>query len=169
MDEGAERVVLFGASMGGGIVAAFLERSDRADVVAGIVLDAPMLDLDATVDHGAAQRELPVVGALPDGLTSIAEWIADRRFDLDWAAVDHLRGLARGACPGLPRHGRRPGADLDHRRVRGRSARPRAGRPRRGRGTRAVVERRSARLRAARVGLPRLRHGAEPPSSCATD
>jgi uncharacterized protein len=89
---GAERVVLFGASMGGGIVAAFLERSDRADVVAGVVLDAPMLDLDATVDHGAAQRELPVIGGLPDVLTSTAEWIAGRRYDLDWAAVDHLPG-----------------------------------------------------------------------------
>jgi pimeloyl-ACP methyl ester carboxylesterase len=87
---GAERVVLFGASMGGGIVAAFLERSDRADVVAGVVLDAPMLDLDATVDHGAAQRELPVIGALPDALTSTAEWIAGWRYGLDWAAVDHL-------------------------------------------------------------------------------
>lgn len=88
--EGAERVVLFGASMGGGIVAAFLERSDRADVVAGVVLDAPMLDLDATVDHGAAQRELPVIGALPDFLTSTAEWLAGLRYGLDWAAVDHL-------------------------------------------------------------------------------
>jgi uncharacterized protein len=88
--EGAERVVLFGASMGGGIVAAFLDRSDRADVVSGVVLDAPMLDLDATVEHGAAQRELPVIGALPDALTSVAEWIAGWRFDLDWDAVDHL-------------------------------------------------------------------------------
>ena len=87
---GAERVVLFGASMGGGIVAAFLERSDRADVVAGVVLDSPMLDLDATVDHGAAQRELPVIGALPGTLTSVAEWIAGRRYHLDWEAVDHL-------------------------------------------------------------------------------
>ncbi len=90
VDGGAERVVLFGASMGGGIVAAFLERSDRADLVAGVVLDAPMLDLEATVDHGAAQRELPVIGALPDALTAVAEWIAGRRFDLDWDAVDHL-------------------------------------------------------------------------------
>lgn len=88
--EGAERVVLFGASMGGGIVAAFLERSDRADVVVGVVLDAPMLDLDATVDHRAAQRELPGIGTLPDVLTSVAEWIAGWRYDLDWAAVDHL-------------------------------------------------------------------------------
>jgi pimeloyl-ACP methyl ester carboxylesterase len=87
---GAERLVLFGASMGGGIVAAFLERSDRADVVAGVVLDAPMLDLDATVAHGAAQRELPVIGALPHGLTSTAEWLAAWRYDLDWDAVDHL-------------------------------------------------------------------------------
>lgn len=90
VDEGAERVVLFGASMGGGVVAAFLERSARAGVVRGVVLDAPMLDLDATVEHGAAQRELPVIGTLPGVLTSTAEWIAGWRYDLDWAAVDHL-------------------------------------------------------------------------------
>ena len=88
---GAERVVLFGASMGGAIVAGFLERSDRAEVVSGVVLDAPMLDLDATVDHGAAQRTLPVVGTpVPDLLTTTAQWIAGWRYDLDWDAVDYL-------------------------------------------------------------------------------
>jgi pimeloyl-ACP methyl ester carboxylesterase len=90
VDRGARSVVLFGASMGGGIVAAFLERSDRADVVTGVVLDAPMLDLAATVEHGAAQRELPVIGALPGVLTETAEWLAGRRYDLDWDAVDYL-------------------------------------------------------------------------------
>ena len=89
-ERGADRVVLYGASMGGGIVAAFLERSDLADVVSGVLLDAPMLDLGATVEHGAAQRDLPVVGGVPDVLTGTAQWIAGWRYDLDWDAVDHL-------------------------------------------------------------------------------
>ncbi len=90
VDAGAERVVLYGASMGGAVVAGFLERSAEAEVVSGVVLDAPMLDLSATVEHGAAQRDLPVVGGVPDVLTGTAQWIAGWRYDLDWAAVDHL-------------------------------------------------------------------------------
>ncbi len=90
VDNGARRVVLFGASMGAAVVAGFLERSEAADVVSGVVLDAPMLDLAATVEHGAAQRDLPVVGGVPDVLTGTARWIAGWRYDLDWAAVDYL-------------------------------------------------------------------------------
>ena len=90
VDRGAEDVVLYGASMGGAIVASFLERSDLAGVVRGVVLDAPMLDLAATVEHGAAQRDLPLVGGVPDVLTDTARWIAALRYDLDWDAVDHL-------------------------------------------------------------------------------
>lgn len=90
LDRGAEGVVLHGASMGGAVVAAFLERSDLAGVVRGVLLDAPMLDLTATVEHGAAQRDLPLVGAVPGVLTDTARWIAGLRFDLDWAEVDYL-------------------------------------------------------------------------------
>ena len=90
LDRGAEDVVLYGASMGGAIGAAFLERSELAGAVRGVVLDAPMLDLAATVEHGAAQRDLPVVGGVPDVLTGTARWIAGWRYDLDWSAVDHL-------------------------------------------------------------------------------
>jgi uncharacterized protein len=89
-EHGAVNVLLYGASMGGAIVASFLEQSELAGSVRGIVLDAPMLDLDATVEHGAAQRDLPVVGGVPDVLTATAEWMAGWRYDLDWDAVDHL-------------------------------------------------------------------------------
>ena len=88
--QGADDVLLYGSSMGGAIVASFLERSDLAGSVRGVVLDAPMLDLDATVEHGAAQRDLPVVGGVPDVLTGTAQWIAAWRYDLDWDAVDYL-------------------------------------------------------------------------------
>ena len=90
LDQGAADVVLYGASMGGAVVAAFLERSDLADAVSGVVLDAPVLDLAATVEHGAAQRDLPLVGGVPGVLTGTARWIAGWRYDLDWDAVDHL-------------------------------------------------------------------------------
>jgi uncharacterized protein len=90
LDRGAEDVVLYGASMGGSIVASFLERSDLAGVVRGLVLDAPMLDLAATIEHGAAQRDLPVIGGVPDVVTATARWIAAIRYDVDWDAVDHL-------------------------------------------------------------------------------
>ena len=90
LDRGAEDVVLYGASMGGAIVASFLQRSDLADAVRAVVLDAPMLDLAATVDHGAAQRDLPLVGAVPGFLADTARWIAAVRYDLDWDDVDHL-------------------------------------------------------------------------------
>jgi pimeloyl-ACP methyl ester carboxylesterase len=93
LDHGAEHVVLFGASMGGAIVASFLEHSTFAPLVTGVVLDAPALDLSASVAHEAAQRTLPVLGTgVPDVLTGTAEWIAGWRFDVDWDAVDYLPG-----------------------------------------------------------------------------
>ena len=89
---GASQVVLFGSSMGGSIVASFLEHSASASAVRGIVLDAPALDFRATVDHGAAQRSLPLGLPIPGVLTSVAEWIAGWRYDVDWAALDYLPG-----------------------------------------------------------------------------
>jgi pimeloyl-ACP methyl ester carboxylesterase len=89
---GAQQVVLFGSSMGGSVVAAFLEHSPSASAVRGVVLDAPALDFRATVDFGATRRSLPLGLPIPGVLTSTAEWIAGWRYDVDWAAVDYLPG-----------------------------------------------------------------------------
>jgi pimeloyl-ACP methyl ester carboxylesterase len=89
---GAQQVVLFGSSMGGSIVASFLEHSASASLVRGIVLDAPALDFRATVDFGATQRSLPLGLPIPGVLTSTAEWIAGWRYDVDWPALDYLPG-----------------------------------------------------------------------------
>jgi uncharacterized protein len=89
---GAQQVVLFGSSMGGSIVAAFLEHSAAAPLVRGVVLDAPALDFRATVDFGATQRALPLGLAIPRVLTRTAEWIAGWRYGVDWSATDYLPG-----------------------------------------------------------------------------
>jgi hypothetical protein len=90
---GAQHVVLFGASMGGSIVASFLQHSRSASLVRGVVLDAPALDLRSAVEFGASQRRLPLLGSpIPGVLTATAEWIAGRRYSLDWNRIDYLRG-----------------------------------------------------------------------------
>lgn len=90
---GARHVVLFGSSMGGAVVASFLEHSRLAAMTRGVVLDAPALDFRATVEWGAAHRTLPLLGTpIPDLLTGTAEWIAGWRYGVDWEATDYLPG-----------------------------------------------------------------------------
>jgi fermentation-respiration switch protein FrsA (DUF1100 family) len=91
-DHGAQHVVLFGSSMGGSIVASFLEHSRMAGWVRGVVLDAPALSLRAAVDLGAQDRSLPLGLPIPRVLTSTAEWMAGWRFGVNWSATDHLPG-----------------------------------------------------------------------------
>lgn len=80
---GARHVVLFGASMGGAIVASFLQHSPSAPLVRGVVLDSPALDL-----RGLARTEDRLGGVRASG----AEWIAGLRFGIHWNDDDHLGG-----------------------------------------------------------------------------
>jgi hypothetical protein len=105
VEHGAQHVVLFGSSMGGAIVAAFLEHSRSASKVRGIVLDSAALDFRATVDWGAQHRTLPLLGTpIPGVLTSSAEWIAGWRYGIDWSALDYL-GRSWLHVPALVFHG----------------------------------------------------------------
>lgn len=103
---GARSVVLHGTSMGGGIVTAFLDRSDWSRRAACVVLDAPMLDFEATIDWGAARARVPWVGApLPGPSVAFGKAIAAWRDGVDWAALDHGRGLDSLHAPLLILHG----------------------------------------------------------------
>ncbi len=104
---GAERVVLGADSMGGGIVASYLQhrRAAAAPQVVGLVLDAPMLDFGETVSFGARQLDLPVLGHVPESLTWTAKRIAAARFDLDWDALDYLSDPSWLTVPALVFHG----------------------------------------------------------------
>jgi len=100
-DRGAERVMLIGLSMGGGIVMAFLQRSELAGLAGPVVLDAPMLDFSETVDDSAARETLPLIGLpMPSSLTAVAKRIADARFDVRWEELDYLED--RRAYDGTP-------------------------------------------------------------------
>lgn len=106
LNEGASSVVIEGMSMGGGIVTAFLLESELATKVAGVILDAPMLDFDAAVEHQAKEERLPLVGLpLPGTLVSTAEWLAGRRFGVDWDYLDYLDRAGELDAPILLIHG----------------------------------------------------------------
>ena len=98
---GAARVVLVGYSMGGAIAASFLKHSTLAPKVTKVVLDSPMMDLSSTIDYGAEQLELPVMGAPPTSLVGVAKQIAAVRYDVDWEAVDYLADPSWLTVPAL--------------------------------------------------------------------
>ncbi|MEN8113008.1 MAG: hypothetical protein ABFS21_01360, partial [Actinomycetota bacterium] len=71
--EGAERFILIGDSTGAAVSMAFLEESDLAPLVDGVIFDSPNIDFGQVVDVEASRRSLPVVGLpIPDfGLINI--------------------------------------------------------------------------------------------------
>ncbi|MGK2965266.1 MAG: alpha/beta hydrolase [Tepidiformaceae bacterium] len=106
LDNGAETVVLHGYSMGGAVILSFLLESSLADRVAGVVLDAPMLDFNRTVEFQAADEDLPLVGIrLPRTLVESAQLLATIRFDIDWDRLDYLARADALETPILLIHG----------------------------------------------------------------
>jgi hypothetical protein len=98
LNHGATDVILDGYSMGGGTVMAFMQRSELADNVTAIILDAPMLDFGQTVDDNASRETLPVIGLpLPSSLTALAKQMAAWRFGVDWQDLNYI-----GSDPGVP-------------------------------------------------------------------
>jgi len=82
---GARRIVLFGWSMGGAIIGAFLDRSAAAAAVAAVIWDAPLVDWRATLRRQARNRWLP------PGLTPLATAVTRRRIGIDFDRFDLVR------------------------------------------------------------------------------
>jgi alpha-beta hydrolase superfamily lysophospholipase len=96
---GAKRLVLIGYSMGGAIVAQFMERSPLAPKVAGLVLDAPVLDWQAVLSFNATEMGFPSFLAKP------VEWAIGARIDADWGSLDAISHPDAFQLPILLFHG----------------------------------------------------------------
>jgi alpha-beta hydrolase superfamily lysophospholipase len=96
---GARHLVLIGFSMGGAVVAQFMERSPLAGRVSGLVLDAPALDWRRVLEFNAEEMNLPGFAALP------LEWAIGVRIDADWDSLDALRHPEDFQLPILLFHG----------------------------------------------------------------
>lgn len=81
---GAQRVVLVGYSMGGALIAQFMQRSRLSRDVAALVLDAPVLDWRSVIEFNAEQIGLPGFLGMP------VEWMIDARANPDWDSLDAL-------------------------------------------------------------------------------
>ena len=104
LEHGADNVVLVGY-----IVTNFLYRSSLAGEVRGVILDAPMLDLNAIIQSAAGERNIP--GPF---LTS-AKIIARYRFDLQWEQLNYLDRTEELGVPILLFHGAKPAARWEKR------------------------------------------------------
>ena len=98
-DHGASHFILVGYSMGGAIVTSFLYRSRLANRVRGIILDAPVLDLNGVIRSGVQAR------GIPHSLIRPGLWLAGIRYRIDWRALDYLEEADRLNVPILLFHG----------------------------------------------------------------
>lgn len=96
---GAKRLVLVGYSMGGAIIAQFMQRSPLASKAAGLVLDAPVLDWQAVLSFNATEM------GFPSFLSRPVEWAIGARIDADWESLDASRHLDDFQLPILLFHG----------------------------------------------------------------
>jgi fermentation-respiration switch protein FrsA (DUF1100 family) len=80
--------------------------SDLAARIRGVILDAPMLDFERSVEFQAGHERLPLVGLpLPPTLVTTAEWLAEIRFGVDWDYTNYLDRADELAAPMLLIHG----------------------------------------------------------------
>ncbi len=106
LENGADSVVLNGYSTGGAHVMSFMYRQSL-DSVAGVLLDSPNLDFGETVEHNAAQRELPILPfTVPPTLTAVAKFFTSLRIGVNWQSLDYVEKAASSLRqPVLIHHG----------------------------------------------------------------
>ena len=77
VDNGAEDVILVAFSYDGSIVMNFLNQSQEAHRVRGIIMDAPLLNLNSAMEAGAKEMGIPGL------IFKLGKSIASARFDTD--------------------------------------------------------------------------------------
>jgi len=95
LDNGAVDIVLVGYSTGAAHVMSFLERSDFADRVQGVVLDSPNILLAEAIRYGS--QDLRFLGTnikISRLVTEFGMWIADLRWKIDWETTNYVQRAA---------------------------------------------------------------------------
>lgn len=96
---GAQRVVLYGWSMGAAIIAAYLDRMTPPVPVVATVWDSPLIDWRATLRQQARLRRLPPV------LTRLATLVTRWRIGIDFDLFDLVTRMPTARVPTLLVHG----------------------------------------------------------------
>ena len=99
VQHGARRLTLVGYSMGGAMVCDFLRRSQRARLVANVVLDSPVLEWRRPLGRASDRA------GLPQELRGPAERMVEWRAGVDLSEEDQLAHADRLRAPVLVLHG----------------------------------------------------------------
>lgn len=105
-DNGAEGVVLSGIGTGASHVLAFAYRNNL-DIVKGILLDSPELDMAAAVGDKVSHMELPGIPIfVAPTVVPVANFLTSLRIEVNWEAIDYAgRASNNLRKPVLVHHG----------------------------------------------------------------
>ncbi len=81
--QGAQRLILYGDSLGGAVVTRFMRHYPLARRVVALVLDAPVLDWPSVIDHVSARFHVPFLG-------SAVRLLIGARIAVDWNDLDEI-------------------------------------------------------------------------------
>ena len=95
--EGAREYILYGHDLGAEVVSMLLHESERVGAVRGVILDSPVLDFEAFVDHN--------MGWIPGPIGALGKQFARIRFGVEWAELDQLARADQFDVPVLAIHG----------------------------------------------------------------
>ena len=108
LSQGAERIVLFGWSLGGSIALRLADLSSNSDRIVGLVLDAPVLDWATTLTSNGGASGLPKpVALLGLGLLQSTQmrWVTGLKERIDLQVLDWVSRAADLRTPILVLHG----------------------------------------------------------------
>lgn len=96
---GAEEILLVGYSMGGAIVASYLENAASTEPIIGAVLHSPAVNFSDIVVFGAEQMGLPVRLLTP--LVWSAKKLTELRTGIRFGKIDYIDGAGNWSVPAL--------------------------------------------------------------------